>query len=282
MFKKMLATSVTIPLSIALVGILGGGVASAHGGHVGGGNAGAHGPHLGGGTTVHGGKNTGGDSGNSAGDDSGNGPGTSAPNTGGGDNVGSRPSVSVPNVGGGAAIHGKGKGGKKGSALLLAGSTTCSIHGKVTFNPPLTTGGTASTTVTVTGLPNRCSDTKQGNVKFNNGHLSALVGTLSADDCAALTSVTPALSGGSVMWTPPSKIAASNGISMPPGAGSVVTHSGKSVIQISYSGGSVGSGSFMNTGASSLRLTSMQDTTQLSARCKSGLTNVTFSGTATL
>jgi hypothetical protein len=44
----------------------------------------------------------------------------------------------------------------------------------------------------------------------------------------------------------------------------------------------VGSGSFMNTGASSLQVTSMQDTTQLSARCKSGLSNLAFSGTVTL
>jgi hypothetical protein len=274
MFKKMLATSATISLSIALVGILGGGVAAAHGGHVGVGNAVVHGPHLGGGTTTHGNKNVGGDGGkNSEGDGA---------NSDGGNSAGSGPSLHGPNVGGGAAAHGKSKGGKKGSALILTGSTTCSIHGKMTFNPPLTSGGTASTTVTVTGLLDRCSNAKQGNVRFNNGHLSALVGELSANDCGALTSVTPALSGGSVVWTPPSKIASSNGVSMPAGAGSVVTHSGKSVIQISYSGGSVGSGSFTNAGASSVRMTSTQDTTQISARCTSGLTNVAFSGTATL
>ena len=276
MFKKMLATSAIIPLSIAVVGILGGGVASAHGGHGGVGHAGAHGQHLGGGTTRDGVTSPGGVPGsNNA---------VSGNNAGGnsGKNAGSGASANGSNVGGGATPHGKGKGVKQRNVLVLAGTTTCSIHGKVTFSPPLKTGGAASTTVTVTGLLNRCSNTSQGKVKFNNGHLSALIGTLSVGGCAALTSVTPSLSGGTVVWTPPSKVAASSGVSMPAGTGSVVNHAGKSVIQISYSGGSVGSGSFTNSGGSSMLVTSTQDTTQLSTRCISGLSNMTFSGTATL
>jgi hypothetical protein len=109
------------------------------------------------------------------------------------------------------------------------------------------------------------------------------VGTVTANDCAALSSgVAPTLSGGSIMWTPPSKVAGSSNVSMPGGTGSIVTSGAKSAIQISYSSGSVGSGSFSNTGGSSVKVTSTQDTTQISRRCTTGLTNVAFSGTATL
>jgi len=56
----------------------------------------------------------------------------------------------------------------------------------------------------------------------------------------------------------------------------------KSFVKISYSGGSVGSGSFANTGGSSTTITTTQDTKQLSSECASGLTNVAFKGSATL
>lgn len=271
MSRKMFMAAVTLALSLAFVGTLGSGVAAAHGGKNPGGGVFGHGGHSVSGGPAHGGKNVGADGG------IGVGAGATSKNT----DVGTGATSQGTDVGGGAGSHGK-KDGKKGGPVVLTGSTTCSIHGKVTFNPPLTIGGTTSTTVTVTGLLNRCSNARQGKVKFNNGHLSSLLGTLSADDCAALTSVAPALSGGSIMWTSPSKVAGSSGVSMPVGAGSMVTHDGKSVIQISYSGGSVSSGSFTNTGGSSLQVTSTQDATQLSDRCTTGLTNVAFSGTATL
>jgi len=275
--KKTLAMTLASVLSLGLVGALGGGVAWAHGGHggsgsvppgethtgggrnVGGDDPIVHGAHIEGGVEVHGGMN-GGSGTNVEG-------GATAPDT---------------NVKGGSKGHGRGKGRNKGP-LVLTGSVTCSVHGKIAFKPALVNGGTASSTVTVTGLLNRCTNVRQGKVKFNNGHLSALMGTMTANDCAVLSSgVAPALSGGSIMWTPPSKVAPSSSISTPAGTGSVVTNGGRSVIQISYSGGSVGSGSFSNTGGLSVKVTSTQDSTQISGRCTTGLTNVAFSGTVTL
>jgi len=275
--KKISAMIIAPVLSLGLVGTLGGGVAWAHGGHggrgsvahgdtnMGGGNAGegdpiVHGGHIESGVEAHGGMN-----------------GGSGTNVEGG--------ATAPNTnfkGGGSKGHGRSKG-KKAGPVVLTGSVTCTVHGKIAFKPALVSGGMVSATVTVTGLLNRCTSLRQGKVKFNNGHLSALMGTVAANDCAVVSSgVAPALSGGSIMWTPPSKVAPSSSISTPPGTGSVVTSGGKSVIQISYSGGSVASGSFSNTGGLSVKVTSTQDSTQISGRCTTGLTNVAFSGTVTL
>ena len=163
------------------------------------------------------------------------------------------------------------------------GLRSCSIHGKVSFNPPLKTGGSVASKVMVTGLLNVCSAASSGGARFNNGHLSALVGTLSANDCASLGSGTaPLISGGSIKWTPPSKVAMSTGISMPTGTGSVVTSGAKPHIQVVYSGGSIAGGSFSNSGATSLTMTSDQDSAQIQSRCTTGLSSVAFKGTATL
>jgi hypothetical protein len=268
----------TFALSLAFAGLLGSGVASAHSGHPGGGGSG-HGAQNGSGAaSEHGGHPAGGGGGAEA---HGTSVGGGAPTSGANDSGGSVPDTGGK-VGGDTGTHGK-KGGKKGGPVALTGSTTCSVRGKMTFDPPLKSGGTATSTVTVTGLLTRCTTTGPGKAKFNNGHLSALAGTFSANDCTALTSgAAPALSGGSIMWTPPSKVAASDSVSMPAGTGSTVTHGGKTVLQLSYSGGSVGSGSFTNAGSSSMQVTSIQDTTQISGRCTNGLSNVAFSGTVTL
>lgn len=264
----MFQTGVALALCLGLVGTIGNGVAAAKGDKKGGNSVIAHGRHLG----------SGGTDGGSATDDTD--PGSSPPTSGTTGHGGSVPDNNK--VGAGAVTHGK-KGGKKGGPESLAGTTTCSVHGKVSFMPALMGGGTATSTVTITGLLNRCGNAHHGKAKFNNGHLTDLVGTLSANDCAMLTSgVAPAVSGGSIKWTPPSKAAESSGVSLPAGTGSVVTRGAKSVIQISYSGGSVASGSFTNTGGVSVKVTSDQDTTQISARCTTGLTSVAFTGTATV
>jgi hypothetical protein len=261
--KKMPVVAATIALSLGLVGTFGAGVAAAKNGKNQNGGAVVHGNHGPKGAT-HDGSNVGG------------GPsdqGTTGA-TGGTGAVG-------PNPGNATAAHGQ-KGTKKGRSVAVTGATTCSVHGKVAFNPPLVTGGTASSTVTVTGLLNRCHSASQTNVKFNNGHLSGLVGSVSPNDCASLAGVAPALSGGTIKWTPPSKVAGSSDVSMPAGTASVNTSGKNSVIAFAYSGGSVGSGSFTNTGGTSMTVTSRQDTTQVSGRCTTGLHILAFSGTATL
>ena len=148
----------------------------------------------------------------------------------------------------------------------------------------------SSSTVTVSGLLDKCStigatitsSSKKSMPRFNNGHLSGLTGTWTPNDCVSLTSgVAPALSGGSVGWTPTSKVAGSTGISLPAGTASTVTNGGKTKVQVSYTGGSVGGGSFTG-GAVSLKVTTMQDEAQISGRCANGLSNVAVVGTITL
>jgi len=278
MSKKIITMSVCLILSLALANTLGSGVAWAHGAHGGSGGVGAHG-----GTTVGGDENVPGGHHVVHGGRSESGVvvlgGT---NANGGSDVEGGSGAPDGKVKGGGKAHGK-RDGKKGGPVALTGSTTCSVHGKIDFKPALVSGGTASSTVTVTGLLNRCSNGRPGKGKFNNGHLSALVGTISANDCTTLSSgAAPALSGGSVMWTPPSKVAVSSDVSMPASTGFIAASGAKSVIEIAYSGGSVGSGSFRNTDTSSLMVSSTQDTTQISGRCATGLTNVAFSGTVTL
>jgi hypothetical protein len=188
------------------------------------------------------------------------------------------------------STHGH-KAGKKNGPVALTGSATCSFRGKLTFDPKVVNGGTSSSTVTLSGLLGKCktigatitSSSKKSMPRFNNGHLSGLTGTWTPNDCASLTSgVSPALSGGSVMWTPTSKVAKSTGISLLAGTASTVTNGGKTQVQVSYTGGSVGGGSFTNSGGVSLKVTTIQDEAQISGRCANGLSNVAIVGTITL
>jgi hypothetical protein len=155
MTRTMFRTAVAFFLCIGLVGTVGTGVAAAKGVKKGGNSVIAHGKHLGSG-----------DSGDSDGGTAtlATDPGSGPPTTGGGSG----------HTGAGALTHGT-KGGKKGGPESFAGTTTCSVHGKVSFKPALVSGGTAGSTVTVTGLLNRCSNARHGKSKFNNGHLSGLV-----------------------------------------------------------------------------------------------------------
>ena len=168
----------------------------------------------------------------------------------------------------------------------LPTSTTCQIRGKVTFTPALKTGGTTASTVTVTGLLSRCTSGTTGHRHaraIENGHLSGLTGTVAQNDCATFMSNTaPALAGGTIAWTPHAKVTSSTGISFPVGTGSTATAGGRSVIAVSYTGGSVAGGSFSNTGATSLTVTSMQKVDQLSSRCVSGLHDAAFTGSISL
>ena len=172
------------------------------------------------------------------------------------------------------------------AAPALPTSTTCQIRGKVSFNPALKTGGTTASTMTVTGLLSRCTSgtTGHGHARaIENGHLTGLTGTVPQNDCATFMSNTaPALAGGAIAWTPKAKVASSTGITFPVGTGSTATAGGRSVIAVSYTGGSVAGGSFSNAGATSLTVTSMQKVDQLSSRCASGLHNAAFSGSISL
>jgi hypothetical protein len=172
---------------------------------------------------------------------------------------------------------------KKKPPVTFSGATTCSVSGKVTYSPALTTAGTGSSTAIVSGSLSHCNNANQGGVNLTGGHLQGLKGTVTPNDCSTLASgAEPALSGGSVHWTPTAKVVASTGVSFPVGVGSIVMSGGNNFLEFSYAAGSVASGSFPNSGGSSLTVTSTQNTTQLQSKCANGLSSIAFKGSATL
>jgi peptidylprolyl isomerase len=74
-------------------------------------------------------------------------------------------------------------------------------------------------------------------------------------------------------------VAASGGLSLPGGSGSLISRDNRTFVQLSSFGGSVGRGSFANSGATSITTTSTEDMTQLEAQCRRGLSHVAFTGT---
>lgn len=165
--------------------------------------------------------------------------------------------------------------------VSFTGPVTCGVNGKVTFSPPLTTGGTSATSVTVVAALNKCDNNRQGGVKLNVGHLRALAGSMAANDCAALMSGTaPNLSGGTIAWSPTSKVVGSGSVSLSGGLGSTVTNGSRTNVQVSYSGGAVMTGSFAGD-SPTITVTSTQTAAQVQKRCSNGLAVVKFKGTAT-
>jgi hypothetical protein len=179
--------------------------------------------------------------------------------------------------------NGTGHGHGHGGAVTMTGTTTCTVSNiRLTFATPLTATPTATTTaVTMSfNVLKGCTNSSQGGVKLNNGHLSSLTGTLATGGtCSSFLSSTnfPSLSSGSVMWTPPSKVAGSTVIGFPAGTVST-TSSGQ--LQLNYTGGSV-SGSFATT-TGSLSALSSETATALAGECSSGLSAISFDGTFTL
>jgi hypothetical protein len=154
---------------------------------------------------------------------------------------------------------------------------TCAVDGRITFTPPLTTDSGSSATLTANLT--KCDQGRFGGATLRTGILSESVPHV--NDCATLYSV-PASSGGSILWTPTSRVAASGGVSLVGFTGSLLTKDGKSYINLSSYGGSVESGSFANAGGTSLTITSTEDVSTLLATCAHGLPSATFEGTISL
>jgi hypothetical protein len=163
----------------------------------------------------------------------------------------------------------------------MAGVTTCPVDLRMKFSTPLNvtpTTATVSDTFAVNMLE-ACSNRIQGNVRLIRGHLSDLTGTLpTGTTCIAFLSgfTAPALAGGSVKWTPSSKIATSTGLMFPTGSLS----SSQTTLGLSYSSGSL-SGSYATTSAA-VRATSNADLATLTNLCNSNLFYIGFTGSITL
>jgi hypothetical protein len=175
---------------------------------------------------------------------------------------------------------------KTAPAPTVGGSVTCTIKGKLTFSPALKglDGGTSKATVTATLTG--CTGVKHRKVSITGGHLKGLVGTVTPDNCTdiAINRSIPPLSGGSVAWAPASIAATSSGISFSAGGASVVTIDGVTYLQVTYSGGSVNSGSFANSGDSEISATTTLNDAQLEDKCTApnGLSTVDFTGISIL
>ena len=163
--------------------------------------------------------------------------------------------------------------------VTFVAPVTCAVDGRITFTPPLTTTGSSGSAAMMTANLTRCDNERFGGVTLRTGRLSASVPHV--NDCATLYSV-PASSGGSIRWTPASRVAASGGVSLVGFSGSLLSKGGESYIQLSSFGGSVESGSFANAGGTSLTITSTQDVSALLATCAHGLASAAFEGTVSL
>jgi FKBP-type peptidyl-prolyl cis-trans isomerase len=156
---------------------------------------------------------------------------------------------------------------------------TCAVDGRIIFTPPLTTDGSSGSAAMMTANLTKCDQGRFGGTTLRTGLLSESVPHV--NDCATLYSV-PASSGGSIRWTPTSRIAASAGVSLVGFTSSLLTKDGKSYINLSSAGGSVESGSFANAGGTSLTITSTQDVSTLLSACAHGLSSADFEGTLSL
>jgi peptidylprolyl isomerase len=163
--------------------------------------------------------------------------------------------------------------------VTFVAPVTCTIDGKITFTPPLTTNGNSGSAAMVSATLTKCDHDRSGGTTLRSGRLSESLPHV--NDCATLYSV-PASSGGAIRWTPTSRVAASGGVSLVGFSGSLVSKHGRSYIYLSSSGGSVESGSFANAGGTSLTITSTQSVSTLLGKCARGLATAPFTGTVTM
>lgn len=174
-----------------------------------------------------------------------------------------------------------------GSTTTYSGTTTSAVTGKLTFNPPLAglDGGTSKATVTAT--LSHCTHAKKGAVTLTGGKLKGLRAFVTPNNCTntAISQTPPALAGGTVAWKASGPVTSSTAISFPSGSATVVTSStGVTYLQVSYQGGTVGGGSFANSGQAAITVTSTENDAQLQDKCTSarGLAAVAFSGSASV
>ena len=186
--------------------------------------------------------------------------------------------------------HGKGHGH---SGTVATGTTSCNFHGRITINA----SGNVSISGNITPKQGRAC-TSTGGTKLRTGHFSTPLMTTptTTTTVPATTTSTTTLaaclplpvgalsdvSGGTVSWSPRSKVAPSDGISLTGGTVSEVTFDGKQYLEISYTGGSVASGSFAGTSGVSLTVWSNQTVSELTEACSHGSHSISFHGTLTL
>lgn len=179
---------------------------------------------------------------------------------------------------GGNTHGGTGYGyGHKHQPVVATGTTSCNFHGRLVVSA----SGAVSITGNITPKHGKAC-TSTGGAQIKTGHFSVPMASTTTVTCASLATL-PNLSGGTIVWSPRPKVAASVGVALTGGSVSTVTVKGKQVLEIIYTGGSVASGSF--TGASGVTLTvwSNAPASAITAKCaRGGSFTITFHGTLTL
>lgn len=263
--KSVSRAIVTALLPLGLVGVLGGGVASAKPSDNHGSGASARDGNVGGVSAGHGHK--GGNTTGGAGEPDSIGVGTTV--SGGQDG---------PDVGGSRGAPGGSP--TKSGPLSPSGTTTCSVNVVLRFKPPLQAAAGTSSSVTINAQLTRCS-VVAGHGR-TTGHVSGAIGDIPSSACASSTMALPAIPspGLTMRWTPPSR--AKSTVTGPAGTASTVTDShGKTELQVAYTGITV-TGSFATT-TGTMVIASDAPASSLSRACSgSGLGAISFKGTATL
>ncbi len=176
---------------------------------------------------------------------------------------------------------------------VLTGTVTCSVHGTLV----LSASGSMTVRANLTPFHGAACTASSG-AKLRSGHFTSplvFTATTTTTSSTSSTSTTAGpgcaplpsgaigdLTGGAIAWNPRPKAAASTGISFTGGSATTTTVNGQLVFQVTYSAGSVTSGSFTGSTGASLTMTSRQSVTQLQSHCESGKTEIAFTGTLSL
>ena len=206
----------------------------------------------------------------------------------------------------GSSHGGNGQGHSPGhTGVAATGSTTCNFHGRVAVD----SNGLLSITGNITpgkGMKGKAC-TSTGGAKIKTGHFTSPLTstpppttttssspTTSSPTTSSTTTTTVAacsllpvgalsnVSGGTITWSPRPKSAPSVGIALSSGAVSMVTVDGEQFLQVTYSAGSVASGSFATASGAAMTLTSRQTVAELNSACAGGASSFAFHGTVTL
>jgi hypothetical protein len=170
-----------------------------------------------------------------------------------------------------------------GGAKIRTGHFTSPLTSSTT--PTTTT--TTSTTTTVPGTTTTSTTSTTTTTTTTSTTTTTLVTPTSTTTTLASCQLLPAgalpdLAGGTIAWSPRPKSAPSVGIAVTGGSVSTVTIDGKQYLQITYTAGSVASGSFMTSSGVSLSLTSNQTLAELGSACVDGAHSIGVHGTLTL
>lgn len=176
------------------------------------------------------------------------------------------------------SIAGAANAAARPGATVLTGSFKCT-KGAVTarFKPALKLGATGSSTIKVVGSAHKCVESA-GQPQSTSTGISGFTGTISTNCATLVGSDAPAISGGVFSWNPTTMFVASSGIALPAGAAMEPDKDGQ--LQVSWTNGTIGAGSFAGTTNLYLKVVTKDTETQLAQQCESskGISSIVLTG----